>query len=499
MHHYSNQTEYLIAIRDRGHDPRVLDYAFYGLPPFDHQVRMFEWGRRRKTMAFLSEQGTGKTRSALDVCQYRLETNRIKNILVVCPLSVISSWQDEIKTWCKPGLNRHTVLVGTKEQRKQKLENGMMTGVQFFIINYDGVRTIEQALQRHKWGMIILDESIMIKNRQAQRTKAIKRVAANTEYKLIMTGSPITQDALDLHSQFEFLDGGRTLGKNYFQFRNRFFQEINFGQFSKWVPRKGSPPEIQRMVYTSAIRYTKEQCLDLPEKIFQQRYVSMTAKQAKMYKDMSDQLIAEIEDGEYTSAALVVTKLIRLSQITAGVVTPDNSEEARRINAQGKDPKNSEIIQLIEQSDDQFVIWCRFRKEIMMVVEDLRKKGYEVGYIYGDVKQADRARAIDDWRAARTRVLVCQVATAGMGITLLPRDPGVGITVIYRSNDYSLNNRLQSQDRTHRIGLKRSVSYIDLVVPKTVDVAVFNAIASKKDLADRVIERDVASIIRGEM
>ena len=188
--------------------------------------------------------------------------------------------------------------------------------------------------------------------------------------------------------------------------------------------------------------------------------------------------------------------MLRLSQITAGIIQPDESETPEIISK--NDPKNKEILAILEQTEDQIVVWCRFRLEINYVKNVLQEKGYKVGVIYGDVDQPTRAKNIDRWRKGEDRVIVCQVATAGMGITLLPSDVSKGITVIYRTNDFSLNNRLQSQDRTHRIGLKRSVAYIDLVCPKTIDVSIFNSLQSKKELAESVLDgKSITSIING--
>jgi len=493
---FNNLEAYLTALRRRECEPRVLDYEFVEPPPFDHQVRMFEWGRRFQRSAILAEQGTGKTKVAIDIVQYRLERHKIKNVLIVCPLSVISSWQDEIKKWIKPQFKRPVrKLIGYKKNRIDELKRGLAVGSIFFIVNYDGARVIAKELAAAKFDMIVLDESIMIKNRTALRTKCLIEISENIKYRLIMTGSPITQSPLDLWSQYYFLDRGHTLGSNFYRYRGRYFYEHRLGKFSKWVPRKWAFDEIKKLVYKTSIRFTKEQCLDLPDKIFQKREIEMSIKQKALYKQMADNLVAEIERDVYTSASVIVVKMLRLSQITAGIVQPDDAEEA--VPIEKNDPKNKEILSLLEQTDNLVVVWCRFRKEITMTRDFLQSKGYKCGIIYGDIKQEIRARNIDRWRKGLDRVIICQVGTAGMGITLLPEDPSVGITVIYRTNDYSLNNRLQSQDRTHRIGLKKPVTYIDLVCPKTIDVSVLNSLTSKKDMADSVLEQNIRAIVKG--
>ena len=262
---------YLAALRRGEIEPRILDYKFKDPPPFDHQKRMFEWGRRLKRCAILAEQGTGKSRVALDVIQYRLNRGKINNVLIVCPLSVISSWQDEIEKWIESRWRfpKPVVLIGTKKKRLECLERGKKTRAVFYIVNYDGARVIKNELKEIKFGMIVLDEAILVKNRAAQRTKALLNICKGIQYRMIMTGSPITQSPLDLWSQYYILDEGETLGYNYFQYRAKYFYEYKMGQFSKWIPKKWATDAISGKIYKTSIRYTKEQCLDLPEKVFQ--------------------------------------------------------------------------------------------------------------------------------------------------------------------------------------------------------------------------------------
>jgi len=493
---YGNFMEYLLAVRDRGIAPSLKGYQFY-TKPYDHQARSFEWARMLPTCGLLLDMGLGKTKVTIDCACYRFETLRIRRVLVVCPLSVVNSWVEEINTHCKPAYRSMCVLVGPKNKRITELKKSGNSAY-WIITNDDGAKTLETQLKSYTKEdcEIVKDESITIKNKDTQRYKALERLSRKTRYRKILSGAIVSNNLQDVWSQFFFLDRGETLGENFWAFRNRYFHQINMGSFNLWQPKRGAEAEIKSRIYRTCIRYTKAQCLDLPEKIFLLRSIAMAPNQAKAYKEMADNLVAEVKN-EITSASVIITKLLRLSQITAGFIQPDESVRPMSINEPKRDPKNNEILSILQQTDDQLVIWCRFQHEIRTLTRFLNDNDYKTECIYGLVKQADRAQHINDWRDGGIRILVCQVGTAGMGITLLPRIER-GITVIYRSNDYSLNNRLQSQDRTHRIGLKTPVTYLDLVCPGTIDETIMKILTSKKSLADAVTERSIEDIVKGQ-
>ena len=352
-----------------------------------------------------------------------------------------------------------------------------------------GVKYASKFLNSHKTLMAV-DESTTIKNPSAKRTKNIIGLGKIAKYKRIMTGSPITKNPLDLYSQCEFLDPWLLDFTSYYAFRNRYAEMKTMhahGRSIQIVDKFKNLSELSETVKTFSDRVLKEDCLDLPDKIYMKRNIKLSPDQFKLYKQMKDQAIAML-NGKVTSTMTVLTQLMRLHQITCGHFTADDgSTQAIANNRIG------ELMDVLEEIEGKAIIWAHYQYDIVNIIKNVVKKygeGSIVDY-YGLTPQEDRQPNIKKFQSdPRCRFMVGTPSTGGYGITLTAAN-----TVIYYSNGYDLEKRLQSEDRAHRIGQRKPVTYVDLICDDTVDEKIVKALRKKINIASEVLGEEIKSWI----
>ena len=349
-----------------------------------------------------------------------------------------------------------------------------------------GVEFAGKFLRCHKTLMAV-DESTTIKTPTAKRTKSITDLALLAKYKRILTGSPVTKSPLDLYSQCKFLDENLLGFQSYYSFRQRYAHMVsrNFGgrqvQIVASYRRLG---ELSDSLKKFSYRILKEDCLDLPEKIYIKRTVELTEEQNKKYKTMKQAALAEFQ-GQITTAPNVLTQLMRLHQITCGHLKLDNGEIVEL-----KNNRLNELMDVLEEVEGKAIIWANYIYDIEAIVEEIQKKygSDSVVQYYGAVEAEKRQKNIEAFqdKDSPVRFFVGNPQTGGYGITLTAAN-----TVIYYSNGYDLEKRLQSEDRAHRIGQKKSVTYIDLIAEDTVDEKIVKALRKKIDIASEILGEEI--------
>jgi len=460
-------------------DVAVTDYKFHTVP-FLHQRIAFAFARELPAAALLMEMGTGKTKVALDLIAWRKSRGEVDRVLVVAPNSVLDVWVEEAATHT-PQLTA-VVLRGDRKKRLALLEGNH----DLYVVNYEGVRVLVDALLKRGFGMVVADESSRIKNHSAQQSRCMHRLGNKATYRLALTGTPVTQNPLDIFSQYKFLDPD-IFGGSFYRFRSRYAVMGGYGGYE--VIEWANMPELHELVYKVAIRYRKQDCLDLPEKLYTTRRVELTKGQAEAYAQMRDEMIALVE-GQVVVAPIVLTKLVRLQQITSGFV---KTLEGVEVELPGDNPKLKALEEILDEATGKIVVWVHFVHDYHMVMDHAAQAGLNPVGLAGEVPQVDRAPAIAKFQTDDTcRVFVGQVQTAGLGITLHAAD-----TVVYYSNPFSLEWRLQSEDRTHRIGQKRNVTYVDLVATGTIDETVVKILKRKQSLADLVTGDNIGAVMDG--
>lgn len=463
--------------------------------PFQHQEVAYQVATTLPAAALLMEQGTGKTLTAIAVAGHRFLHHGVRYLLVVCPASVVPVWPRE---FAEHANYRHRVvpLIADSAVKKIQLVAGTMAEAQpdeltVIVVNFESAWRIESVLERvvRKDAMIVVDESQRIKTPGTEQSKCLHRLGKHAKYRMILSGTPITQNPLDLYSQYKFLEPSM-FGASFTVFRNRY--AVMGGFEGRQVVEYQRLDELMARAHSIAYRITKAEALDLPSEMVQIRPVILPAKVQKMYRELKQHSITELEKESENGkivAANVLTKLLRLQQMAGGWVNTDENGLVQ-VHQEKLDALKCEIETILEDESRKVVIFARFLPEINAITTMLSKMKLDHRWITGAVGQAERGEAVDDFQKdADVRVFTAQIATAGLGITLTAAD-----TAIFFSMDFSLANHEQAKARVHRIGQKMPVTYMYLLASGTVDEKIFDALKSKKSVADMVVD-DWRSVI----
>ena len=432
--------------------------------------------------------GCGKTRTAIAIAGAAYKKGAIDRVLVVAPTSVVSVWPKEIaevanfKVTCR-------ALLGTKEQRIQMIDSLRafpFKALKVAVINYESVwrEGIFEKLQEFDADLIIADESQRIKTHDAAQSKAMHTLGDQARYKLILSGTPVQNNAIDIFSQYRFLDAS-IFGKNFYQFRNRY--AIMGGFNHRQILGYKDMDELIRKEHSIAFRITKEEAIDLPEQTFITRKVQLDKKERDLYDRIKRDSYAELDSGGSVTATTVLTKLLRLQQLTGGFLAQDDSEKPTLVSRAKLDALSDIVEDYVIGSGRKLVIFARFIsevKEIMKLMDKQLPKGKKHVAIYGDIKKEERGPIIKQFQEdPDTMVFVGQIDTAGTGITLTAAD-----TCVYYSKNFNYATYSQSLSRIHRIGQRNVCTYIDLEVEKTVDELISKSLAKKEDMAKTVVD-----------
>ena len=471
----------------------MKDYKFKTLP-YEHQREAFVMSAQKKVFALLMDMGTGKTKVCLDSIGFLFEKKEISFVLIVAPKGVIANWLGEIETHLPDRIEREIVLWKpslTKSFREslKKLGSSDPGKLKFLLMNVEafsskkGVQVAEYFIKNFKVFMAV-DESTTIKNRQAKRTKSITKLGLGARYKRILTGSPVTRSPLDLFSQMNFLDE-KILGFNsFYAFQARFavVQRRTMGAHSfNHIVGFRRLDELTDILDKNSYRVRKEDCLDLPDKVYVRRNVEMTQEQNKAYEQMKHFALARLNSGELSTTKNVLTQIMRLQQICCGNLTDDDGVvhplPSNRIK---------ELLDICDEIQGKAIIWATWTMDIRSIAEALRDRFsvQAVATLHGETPDSDRQQIVEDFqdRQSELRFIVGHPKTGGYGLTLT-----AATTVIYYSNSYDLELRIQSEDRAHRIGQTNKVTYIDLISPKTIDEKIVRALRNKINIADTIL------------
>ena len=444
------------------------------------------------------EMGTGKSKVLIDTIGILYGKGAINAVVIVAPKGVYRNWSTkEIPDHMPDHIDTH-VAVWSPAPRKQekadlvKLFNTELDELKIFLINVDafstpkGVKFTENFILGHQV-LFAVDESTTIKNPKASRTKAITKLAKNTKYRRILTGSPITQSPLDLYSQTEVLDTNLLGYTSFYSFQNHYGEVVNRyfgGRTVRQVVGYRNLDELSQKLDSFSYRVLKSDCLDLPEKLYIRRDVTLTAEQKKLYGELKELAITELANQEMVSVTNVLTQLLRLHQIVCGHIKSDDGTETPINNN-----RIDELIEVIAEMQGKVIIWANYRQNILEIVETLQGLfgADAVASYFGDTTPDERDRVIKNFQDPDSplRFFVGNTQTGGYGITLTEAQ-----NVIYYSNNFDLEKRLQSEDRAHRIGQKNNVTYVDLVAKDTVDEKIVTALRNKLDLAQEVLGDD---------
>jgi len=428
------------------------------------------------------------------------DKGKVDRALVIAPNGIKRNWRNELSVHMPDHVEYRVAVWSASPKKKEKEEldqlSVMTDQLTILIMNIEALSTQRGAEFARKFVFsgscfMVVDESTTIKNHAARRTKNIMKIAKLAKYRRIMTGSPVTKSPLDLYSQLEFLGGWILDQSNYYAFRARYavIVQRSVGTHSfQHIIRYQRLDELQDKLKDYSTRVLKSDCLDLPEKLYTKRSVAMTPEQLKAYVEMKKSAITFFENNPMTAAS-VLTQMIRLHQITCGHVKTDDGE-VKAI----KNNRIKELLQVLQETDGKVIIWAVYRHDIQTIEKEIADEyGKEtVASYYGDTKDSIRQSIVDDFMDSDSnlRFFIGNPKTGGYGLTLTSSH-----TVVYYSNDYSLEVRMQSEDRAHRIGQTNKVTYVDLMADGTIDEKIVKALNNKIDLASQVMGEDPRKIL----
>ena len=462
--------------------------------PYAHQREAFVLSAEKKVYALLMDMGTGKTKVCLDTIGHLFEKQEIDFSIIVAPKGVIANWLGEIETHLPARIEREVVLwkpALTKKFREtlKELSTPSPGKMKFLLMNVEsfsskkGVGVAEYFIKNFKVFMAV-DESTTIKNRQAKRTKSISKLGLGARYRRILTGSPVTRSPLDLYSQMNFLDEDILGFNSFYAFQGRFavIQRRTMGAHSfNHIVGFRRLDELTEALDKHSFRVRKDDCLDLPDKVYMRREVELTKEQKKAYEQMKNFALARLQSGELSTTQNVLTQLLRLQQICCGNLTDDagviHPLPSNRIDA---------LLDICDEIQGKALIWATWSMDIRSIAEALRDRFsvQAVATLHGETPDSERQKVVESFqdRQSELRFIVGHPKTGGYGLTLT-----AATTVIYYSNSYDLELRIQSEDRAHRIGQTNKVTYIDLISPKTVDEKIVRALRNKINIADTIL------------
>lgn len=424
--------------------------------------------------ALFMEMGTGKSRTAIELACRRFKAGKIKRVIWFCPVSTKMTIEAEI---------RKHVTAPSIHRFDHKTEEGRIPEAFWYIVGLESMSSSARVILAvsslvDNKTMVILDESSYIKGHKAERTKWITNVSHAARYRMILTGTPVSQGVVDLFSQFRFLDD-RIIGLSSFYSFGTEYLEYSDRRPGMIVGYKNLN-RLSAKLAPYSYQITKDECLTLPEKLRDTFYCCLTDDQkeayAKVKKEFEEAATALYEENEpdwqtERSISIEIFRMFsRLQQVTCGWLDGEKLESDRTevlMTALDRIPDNEKII-----------IWTKFRFTIPEIVEAVKAKGWSVCEFHGGLNEKQRNESLDKFRGD-TRILVATTQSGGHGLTL-----NESAYVIFYNNEFKYATRAQAEDRNHRVGQTRKVTYVDIVAGGTIDDKIIEALAAKKSFAE---------------
>ncbi len=468
--------------------------------PFAHQRELFEATRERERFALFWEMGTGKTKVTLDTAAWLYMGAKINGLLILAPNGVHRNWiTDEIPKHLAVPCRTHLYTSGkanTQKARQGAAELLSTPGDQFAVLamSYDGIMTkagweLASKFLETRRCLYVLDESARIKSPGAKRTKRVLASCKYAPYRRILTGTPVANSPFDAYTQMKFLD--LDFWRPYHLDSWTVFKYY-FGIWKKVDPENDSPfapaycvayknlEELNKIISWHSSRVTKDQVLDLPPKLYSKRYFPLNSEQRRVYNEVRDEFMTILQNDELVTAPLVIVRLTRLQQVTSGYIPSDGGDPVHNLGEHN--PRLNILEEVLEDVQSRVIIWAKYTRDIDNIIELCKSMGRKPVRYDGRVSDEERADNLTAFQRGEATDFVSNPQVGGEGLTLTQAR-----TVIYYNTSYKLTDRLQSEDRAHRIGQEHSVQYVDLVAEETVDEDIVDALIQKYDVAARVL------------
>jgi len=424
--------------------PITKRYSWPGqYKPFDHQKTTASFMTMNKKSFCFNEQGTGKTASAIWAADYLMTQGKVNRVLVICPLSIMdSAWRNDLFSFA---MHRSVdVAHGSKDKRKKIINSG----ADFVIINYDGVEVVKDEIANGGFDLFIVDEATHYKNAQTKRWKTLNKLIGDNDWLWMMTGTPAAQSPVDAYGLAKLVNP-LSVPRFFGSWRDMVMWKVT--QFT-WKPKDTAKDTVFQALQP-AIRFTKDECLDLPDMVYTKRFVEMTKQQQQYYEMLRKRMVMQVA-GEDVTAANAAINLNKLLQISAGAVYTDDGDTVQF------DIKNryQALKEVIDESSQKVLVFVPFRHAIDLLTEKLARDGVTSEIIRGDVSASKRTDIFARFQHdPDPKVLVIQPQAAAHGVTLTAAN-----TVVWWGPTSSLETYAQANARVHRSGQKHKCTVIQL-------------------------------------
>ena len=424
--------------------PITKRYSWPGqYKPFDHQKTTASFMTMNKKSFCFNEQGTGKTASAIWAADYLMTQGKINRVLVICPLSIMdSAWRNDLFSFA---MHRSVdVAHGSKDKRKKIINSG----ADFVIINYDGVEVVKDEIANGGFDLFIVDEATHYKNAQTKRWKTLNKLIGDNDWLWMMTGTPAAQSPVDAYGLAKLVNP-LSVPRFFGSWRDMVMWKVT--QFT-WKPKDTAKDTVFQALQP-AIRFTKDECLDLPDMVYTKRFVEMTKQQQQYYEMLRKRMVMQVA-GEDVTAANAAINLNKLLQISAGAVYTDDGDTVQF------DIKNryQALKEVIDESSQKVLVFVPFRHAIDLLTEKLARDGVTSEIIRGDVSASKRTDIFARFQHdPDPKVLVIQPQAAAHGVTLTAAN-----TVVWWGPTSSLETYAQANARVHRSGQKHKCTVVQL-------------------------------------
>ena len=445
-------------------------YEWTGLyKPFDHQKETSSFLTLHRRAFCFNEQGTGKTSSVIWAADYLLKEKFINRVLVICPLSIMqSAWEADLFKFAM-----HRTCAIAHSYSKEKRIQAIQSDADFVIINYDGLEIIKDEISNAKFDLIVVDEANAYKNVQTKRWKILASVIRPETWVWMLTGTPASQSPTDAYGLAKLINP-TGVPKFFGAFRDMVLQKIT--QF-KWIP-KPSSERVVHQVLQPAIRYTKEECLDLPDMTYVTREVPLSAQQNKFYEAIRNNMMT-VAAGEEITTVNAAVNLNKLLQLSCGAVYSDSGE----IVAFDAKNRMTALLEVIEEASHKVIVFAPFKHAIEIIAEEMRKNKIPAEIIHGGVSATKRTEIFSRFQTEdNPRVLIIQPQAAAHGVTLHAAN-----VVVWWGPITSIETYLQANARVHRAGQRNPCTVVHLQ-GSPVEKRVYKMLSEKVDIHTRLID-----------
>jgi SNF2 family DNA or RNA helicase len=464
-----DETQVLKNLNIKAPSPIEMQYQWTGShEPFAHQKTTASFLTLNRKAFCFNEQGTGKTASAIWASDFLLNKNIIKRVLVICPLSIMdSAWRDDLFTFAPH--RTVDVAYGSSKKRKEIIEQG----ADYVIINYDGLAIVKDEIDAGGFDLVIVDEATHYKNAQTNRFKTLNKLIKPETWLWMMTGTPAAQSPLDAYGLAKLVNPA-SVPRFFGSFRDQIMVKVtNF----KWIPKENATGIVFNALQP-AVRFTKDECLDLPDMVYVKREVEMTRQQKKYYEELRKKLVMQIT-GEQITAMNAAVAMSKLLQIAAGAVYTDDSDVLEFDIAH----RYKVLREVIDESSQKVLVFVPFRHAIDILTDKLRKDGITTEVIRGDVSAPNRTQIFKTFQTTPDpRVLVIQPQAAAHGVTLTAAN-----TIVWWGPTSSLETYAQANARIHRSGQNHKCTVVQLQ-GSAVEKRVYSLLDNRIDVHTKMID-----------